>query len=260
MERTLTATATSADAWRVAALTMMGKDELQTVLTRDIAWIKSAAAFGIPAAQLRLGRMLLEGEGIPRDRLAAFQCFEKAASAGDTESQNMLGRCYENGWGTPVNYGEAVRCYRVAAEDGLDWAQYNLGHVLLSGNGTDRDPHAAFQWYSRAASQGHVRAMNLVGRCCEEGWGTSKDLAIATAWYRQSACGGYFRGAFNYACFLAESGCTIGAKHWFGRALATAPEPTRSNMIKHLTQKNYVRDEPCWEMSDVRTNRYISPC
>ena len=50
-------------------------------------------------------------------------------------------------------------------------------------------------------------------------------------WYRRSAEGGYFRGAFNYATLLAETGRKDEAETWFDRAIATAPEPTRGRMI-----------------------------
>ena len=80
-------------------------------------------------AQVRLGRMLLEGQGVAKDERAAFACFLCAAESGDRDARNMLGRCYENGWGTARDMTRAAEHYRVAAEAGLDWAQYNLGHL-----------------------------------------------------------------------------------------------------------------------------------
>jgi uncharacterized protein len=225
------------ETWRVAALTMMGPETLSATLQGGDAalWIEAAARCGIVEAQVRLGRMLLQGESVARDARAAFACFCGAAESGDRDGHNMLGRCFENGWGTDKDFAAAVRHYRVAADAGLDWAQYNLGHMLLSGSGVTRDHHAAFRSYSLAAAQGHVRAMNLLGRCHEEGWGTKPDRRAARAWYRRSAEGGYFRGAYNYADLIASDGCILGAVHWFCRALATAPQPTRRNMIKALS-------------------------
>jgi TPR repeat protein len=234
----MTALLSAAESWRVAALTMMQPDALHAELQGQdaSAWVTAAAACGIAEAQVRLGRMLLEGENIAQDRFAAFTHFQRAATQGDTEAHNMLGRCFENGWGTDKNLAEAAREYGIAAEAGLDWALYNLGHLLLSGIGVARDADAAFANYSSAAAQGHVRAMNLVGRCHEQGWGTQPNRRAACSWYRRSARGGYFRGAYNYASLLAEKGCLNGAKLWFGRALAWAPEPSRSNMVSALTR------------------------
>jgi len=228
------------DAWRVAALTMMSPAELCALLSGDPAaaatWVEAAAACGIPEAEVRWGRMLLEGRGTAQDASTALACFLNAAERGDAEAQNMAGRCYENGWGTEQDVATAAMFYLRAAEAGLAWAQYNIGHLLLDGNGVPRDRGAAFQWYMRAAEQGHERAMNLVARCFEEGWGCERDLSAARNWYRKSAEGGYFRGAYNYATLLFAEGCVTGAARWFAKALATAPEPTRSNIEMALRQ------------------------
>ncbi len=234
---------TSADAWRVAALTMMPPGELAALLAGEEAasWVEAAAACGIAEAQVRLGRMLLEGRGIAKDERAAFACFLSAAKTGDSDATNMLGRCYENGWGTARDFARAAKHYRIAAEAGLAWAQYNLGHLLLDGTGVARDRGAAFAWYLRAAGQGHERAVNLVARCHEEGWGCPRDPAAARVWYRRSAEAGYFRGAYNYATILDAEGCVTGALRWYRTALETAPEPTRSTIAAALSKHADVR-------------------
>ncbi len=229
-----------AQAWRVAALSMMAPNELHQVLSSDpqdaAIWVEAAAACGISEAQIRLGRMLLEGDGLARDLHSAFACFLCAAKSGNADALNMLGRCYENGWGTNVDCESAVRCYRRAAEAGLAWAQYNFGHMLLDGAGITRDRKAAFAWYGRSAAQDHARAMNLLARCHEEGWGTPYNPAAAREWYRRSAEGGYFRGAYNYASILASEGNIEDATTWFERALVKATEPTRSHILSMIAR------------------------
>ncbi|HEY8948521.1 MAG TPA: tetratricopeptide repeat protein, partial [Rhizomicrobium sp.] len=167
---------------------------------------------------------------------AAVTWFGRAAEKDNIDAHNMLGRCYENGWGVARDFDAAGRHYAIAASAGDAWAQYNLGHLFLDGLGVPRDVDEAFAWYMRSAAQGHVRAMSLVGRCYEEGWGVAQDATLARAWYRKSADGGYFRGAFNYASMLVSEGCIAGAAHWFEKALAAAPEPTRSNMVAVLLE------------------------
>jgi uncharacterized protein len=236
MGRALSAKGIHTDLWRVAALTMMNKPDLNRAILEDASWIRSAAACGIASAQVRLGRMLLEGEGVPQDRVAAFENFRTAAAQGDSDGHNLLGRCYENGWGVAISHTSAAYHYQLAAEAGLDWAQYNLGHMRLSGYGGPQNRQEAFYWYARSAMQGHVRAMNLMGRCHEQGWGTPKDPIKAQTWYRRSALGGYFRGAYNYASVLIDAGCVTGAIYWFGRSLQKAPEPSRSFMLASLVR------------------------
>lgn len=234
----VTTTATDGDVWRVAALTMMSASELNTVLSGDDAapWVIAAANSGIPEAQVRLGRMLLSGEGMAKDEYAAFAWFTRAAETGDVEGNNMLGRCYEGGWGTAQDFAKAAEHYGIAVQAGHAWAQYNLGHLYLDGNGVARDVDWAFVLYMRASEQGHIRAMNLVARCYEQGWGTQRDAAAARNWYRKSAEGGYFRGAYNFATMLAADGDIADAAHWFAQAIATAPEPTRGNMVASLSK------------------------
>ena len=230
-------------AWRVAALTMMRPEQLEALLAANpesaFAWVQAAAEHGLAEAQVRLGRMLLAGQGTTKNETAALVWFTRAAEAGDTDAQNMLGRCFENGWGVELDAKRAASLYACAAGHGHAWAQYNLGHMLLDGNGIARDPAAAFESYMRAARQGHERAMNLVARCYEEGWGVARDAEAARGWYRKSAEGGYFRGQYNYASILAGEGCMACALYWFGLALAGAPQPSRDAMARMMRQSSY---------------------
>jgi TPR repeat protein len=254
----LTALLSAGESWRVAALTMMGPEALAAALSGEhaSAWVEAAAACGIAEAQIRLGRMKLEG-----DAKAAYELFRDAAAQGHADAHNMLGRCHENGWGTDIDYPAAAREYATAADAGLGWAQYNLGHMLLSGVGVPRDRAAAFHLYSKAAAQGHVRAMSLVGRCHEEGWGTARNPRAALLWYRRAARGGYFRGAFNYASLLRERNFPKSAELWLTRALAWAPEASRANM--RVSWKNgSIGQEKCGGgMIDTTTPRFsVRPC
>ena len=199
-------------------------------------WVRAAALQGIPVAQLRLGRMLLEGTGVLKDEAAALRWFRTAARDQDAEAMNMVGRCYENGWGIAVDMAAAAAWYRLAARRGDAWAQYNLGHMLLDGNGVAQDHAEAFAWYSRAASQGHPRALNLVARCNEHGWGTERDLQAAARAYRQSAEAGYFRGQYNYATLLLSAGRRADAIAWFCRAASGGPPVLRARITALVSE------------------------
>ena len=200
-------------------LRQMNHQELHRLLSgkpQDAAiWIRIAANAGISEAQLRLGRMLLAGDGLPQDQSAAFAWFARAAATDDADALNMLGRCYENGWGVDINPPLAFEHFLRAAQRGHDWAQYNLGHCYLNGIGVRRNPFQAFICYRQAAEQGHSRAMNLLGRCYEEGWGVSADIPAAQTWYRKSAENGCFRGQYNWACMLTDAGKLHAAAEWF---------------------------------------------
>jgi len=200
-----------------------------TKLTADV--LRALAREGLPQAQVRYGRMLLGGNGLPADAAGAYSWFRRAAAAGDIDAINMVGRCLDNGWGTAEDPSAAAAYYQRAAEAGHAWAQYNLGHLYLDGRGVARDFERAYACYLRAAEQQHERAMNLVGRCCEEGWGTPRDLARAAAWYHRSAENGYFRGQFNWATVLLKSGRPDEAANWFERAAIGGTAGVRAAVI-----------------------------
>lgn len=207
---------------RLERLSRMSYGSLHALLTGDpreaAAWIRCAAECGLPAAQLRLGRMLLEGGAVARDDRAAFAWFHRAAGQGDCAAMNMVGRCHENGWGVQADLARAAASYRDSARGGHDWGQYNLANLLFDGRGVAPDQPAALRWYLRSASQGHGRAMNMVGRCLEEGWGCRRSLEDAAYWYRQSAQSGYFRGQFNHAVLLVQRGRPEAAAGWLWKA------------------------------------------
>jgi hypothetical protein len=206
----------------VSKLQRMKAHELRALLSGDppeaARWVELAARHGLAAAQLRLGRMLLDGTGLEQDQAAALGWFKTAARSGDADAMNMAGRCHENGWGAPKDNEVAADWYRRSAEAGHDWGEYNYANMLFDGLGVTADTHLAVQWYLKAAAKGHSRAMNQIARCYEEGWGVPKDHAIAADWYRQSAEGGYFRGQYNYATLLGLAGRAEDAAGWFAKA------------------------------------------
>lgn len=207
---------------KLTRLSRMSYGSLHALLAGDpveaAAWVRCAAECGVAAAQLRLGRMLLDGSGVGSDERAAFGWFARAAAQGDAAAMNMVGRCHENGWGVPVDLERAAASYRASAEGRHDWGQYNIGNLLFDGRGVATDRPQALRWFVQAASQGHGRAMNMVARCLEEGWGCRRSAEDAAYWYYQSARSGYFRGQFNHAVLLAERGLPEAAADWFWKA------------------------------------------
>jgi TPR repeat protein len=207
---------------RVAQLRSMTPAQLAAVLGGDPAeaepWVRAAGASGIPQAQVRLGRMLLEGQGVPKDQASALRRFEHAAKTGDGDAMNMAGRCYENGWGAPADHVQAAGWYRRSAEAGHDWGEYNYAHMLFDGRGVAQDRTAAFAWYRKAADSGHARAMNLVARCLEAGWGVAVDPMAADRWYERSARAGYFRAQYNHALALFGRGQIDEGRAWLRQA------------------------------------------
>ena len=134
----------------VQALAAMDPAELSHAFSGDeaIDWLEAATACGLVEAQLRLGRMLLTGDGVACDRRAAFACFISAAGGGNAEARNLLGRCFENGWGTAIDRDAARNCYRLAAESGDFRGAHNYGCVL----GADGCIAGVLRWFERSTA------------------------------------------------------------------------------------------------------------
>lgn len=228
---------------RLTRLARMSYGSLHALLAGDpieaAAWVRCAAECGVAAAQLRLGRILLDGSGAKSDERAAFGWFARAADQGDAEAMNMVGRCHENGWGVPLDLEAAAASYRASAEAGHDWGQYNFGNLLFDGRGVARDQPQALRWFLQAAAQGHGRAMNLVARCLEEGWGCGRSVEDAAYWYYQSARSGYFRGQFNYGVLLAERGLPEAAADWLLKAAAAGTPQMRQVITSALASSSH---------------------
>ncbi len=196
----------SAEAWQ---------SQIHAAPGRVAAWAEAAARTMLsPAALTARGRLLLAGEGVPRDPAAAFDCFRRAAMAGHVDAVNMVGRCHELGWGVPADPAKAVPWYCKAAKAGDAWAQFNLANLLFDGQGIAADWCAARFWYLQAGRRRHAKAMNMLGRYCEEGWCHVPRPGAAFHWYRRGAEGGDFRAQFNYARLLFGRGRRDEALRW----------------------------------------------
>jgi len=87
-------------------------------------------------AQLELGLMYYEGEGVPKDSAEAVTWYRKAADQGLGEAQNNLGGMYANGEGVPKDYVEAYKWFTVAAQGGFATAEENQRNLALKMSGT----------------------------------------------------------------------------------------------------------------------------
>ena len=91
-----------------------------------MSWLRRSAEGGNQYAQYRLGRLLLQGEEVPRE------------------------------------IEEAVRWLTVSAEQGNQYAQYALGKLYLIGKEVPRDPKAAVRWFTLSAAQGNEYAQYVL--------------------------------------------------------------------------------------------------
>ena len=124
------------------------------------------------------------------DFARAYAIWSNLAEHGDDLAAMDLAAMLDQGNGVPRDPVAALHWYTVAAEHGLPEAQFDVGIMLDSGRGTDRDVAAAATWYARAASHQHRRAQYNLGQLYAAGEGVPRNPAVARVWYKLAAANG----------------------------------------------------------------------
>ena len=120
---------------------------------------QAAAKEGNAYAQVFIGTMYYQGEGVPQDYAQAAAWIRKAAEQGLAGAQYNLGQLYRLGQGVPQDYAQAASLYRKAAEQGYALAQTHLGLMYDDGKGVPQDYILAYMWYNLAAAKGNKEAI-----------------------------------------------------------------------------------------------------
>lgn len=141
--------------------------------------LQYAASGGHAASAWRLGRMYMDGEGVARSDLKAYETFRRITMDRRDESPNSPdARFISSAFvqmgnylleGIPNTYvrpdpQKAFELYFYAASTFGDAdGQFRLGRMFLEGKGTTRDPRQAARWLSLAAGKSHHQAQAVLG-------------------------------------------------------------------------------------------------
>ena len=151
---------------------------------------KASAEKGSAEAQLQLGELYANGQGVTKDLQKAFKWHRKAAEQGLARAEYQLGLDYSDGEGVKRNVAEAVKWFERAAEQGLVDAQYELGLCFVSGRGIRANEVEGIKWLRKAAAQGSVIAEYQIGICYLQGTGVAKDVEDGIKWIESAAMKG----------------------------------------------------------------------
>lgn len=121
-------------------------------------WFRMAAEQGHAEAQVELGYIYAEGQGVSQDHVEAVRWFRLAAEQGNADGQNSLGVRYDLGEGVARDHIMAMLWYLRAAEHGDPYAQVNIGLLYRDGHGVIQNEAEAIRWFRKAAEQGHDEA------------------------------------------------------------------------------------------------------
>jgi len=102
------------------------------------------------------------------DYKAALRKWRPLAEQGNAGAQLNLGQLYRQGQGVPQDYKEAMQWYYKAAEQGDGTAQNNLGYMYGTGSGVPRDNVQAHMWFIIAGASGDKNAIPNRDEVAEE--------------------------------------------------------------------------------------------
>jgi TPR repeat protein len=194
------ALAGNADAQLALGVIALEGDGVYPDYERAAGWFRLGAAQGDPRADVRLGLMYAEGLGVAQSSVAAAHHFAKAASRGDVEGAFWLGLAWLNGDGVPQSYQKAAANFGRAAERGHAEAAYQLGLLYESPALGAPDAKSAVRYMKQAADGGFPPANAAMGLLVHRGDADG----LAADWFEKGAEAGDPQSAFLYAVALSK--------------------------------------------------------
>ena len=149
--------------------------EALEILTRD-------AENGVVAAQVNLGVVYANGQGVPQDEQKAFKWYRLAAEQEIAPEKIIIEKTF-----TKKNVPETLKNLSRDAENGVARAQINLGVMYQYGLVAPEDHKEALKWYRLAAEQGDAKAQLFMGLIYTNGQGIAKNSKEAMKWYGLAA-------------------------------------------------------------------------
>ena len=122
------------------------------ISAENLQTLQTQAAHGNAQAQVNLGVMYADGQGVPQDLVTARGWYEKAAAQGHAVAQYYLGRMYFKGESVSKDYTKARQWWEQAAAHGNSWSQVNLGWMYLDGQGVPMSLVQAYMWLNLAVA------------------------------------------------------------------------------------------------------------
>lgn len=173
-------------------------------------------------AQLLLGDLYYDGDGVGRDYREAAKWYQKASDKGNMEARFALAECYELGTGKPQDLEKAISLYEQivdeigygdeeglsedslekiknlnmalaerylpAARKGDPMAQFKVGRCYYEA--MEKTPKEAAKWIRKAADKELTEAQMYLALLYETGDGVNQNLKEASKLYHVAAAKG----------------------------------------------------------------------
>jgi hypothetical protein len=183
-------TVISAAAQFAAALSITGP--IAALLLGVAAWTADARADEASDALAR------------QDYAAAAAALQPDAAKGDATAQLNLGILYSNGQGVAQDYAEAKKWFAKSADQGNDQAATYLAALYIQGHGVKQDYAEARKWLSKAVAKDNLAASRMLGQLVMKGLGGKQDTAEAIRIFQSAIDKGDAESARILALFYIE--------------------------------------------------------
>jgi TPR repeat protein len=150
--------------------------------------MEDLARHKFPPAMYAWGRMLRDGDLVPKDAEQGLALISKAADKNYGPALYDIGRTYLDGQGSPTDKDRGMRLVRDAAVLGSVQAQYFLGVSHETGTGVPRDPDQARRYFRLcAAANGASCQFRIAELLLNKPDRGERDYIQAIAWLQLAA-------------------------------------------------------------------------
>jgi hypothetical protein len=153
-------------------------------------WLTLAADAGDPVGQRNLAALYFTGTGVAQDYARAAELYLSASEQDDGPAQDMLSWMLLEGDCIPPDPIAARRWAEAAAKNGVAASMTRLGMIYHNALGVPRDPNAAAAWWTKAALRGEADGQAMLGAAHITGTGVARDGVAALAWLIRAQAGG----------------------------------------------------------------------
>ena len=169
---------------------LLNGDGMEKDIQKAVEWLKQAAMEENEFAEYALSRLYLKGEEVEKDTIAAEEYLLKAANRGNKYAAYLLGKEYLSGENFGKDAMKAVEYLELAAEKDFEPAEYILGKEYLRGENFPKDVQKAIDYLKRAAEKGFDFAEYELGKIYLFGNDAPKDTETALAYLKSAAANG----------------------------------------------------------------------
>ncbi len=151
---------------------------------------EKACNIGHADACVRLGKLYLKGNGVPKDEKMGVGFVQRSCDEGSGEGCDVLGQLYESANGVPQDAAKAAGFYTKSCDGNEGRGCFHLAQLYKVGKGVTTSATKAAQLFQRACEVGHGKSCGLLGRNYQTGDGVEKSVPKAVEYYERGCAGG----------------------------------------------------------------------